>query len=240
MPDVVLLYDRDCPNVRTARTNLMKAFGAVGTPAAWREVALDDTDTPREWAALGSPTILVDGRDVAGGEPGVGRSCRVYTTAEGLAGAPSVDVVANALRAPRVEPVARSPRMSTLLPSLPGIAFAMLPKLACPACWPAYAGLLSSLGVGFLVEVRYLLPLTALFVAEAVAALAWRAPRRRGYGPAVLGLGAGVVLLLGKFWLEIETFTWVGVGMLVVASLWNSWPKPRPTGTCPACVGDAA
>ena len=32
------------------------------------------------------------------------------------------------------------------LATLPGIALAFLPKIACPACWPAYAGVLSSLG----------------------------------------------------------------------------------------------
>lgn len=43
--------------------------------------------------------------------------------------------------------------------SLPGVTVSLLPKLMCPACWPAYAGLLSSLGLGFLISARYLLPL---------------------------------------------------------------------------------
>jgi hypothetical protein len=34
--------------------------------------------------------------------------------------------------------------------AVPGIGLSLLPKIACPACWPAYAGLLSSLGLGFL------------------------------------------------------------------------------------------
>ena len=44
------------------------------------------------------------------------------------------------------------------LATLPGIGLAFLPKIACPACWPAYAGLLSSLGLGFLLDVRWLFP----------------------------------------------------------------------------------
>src|SRR6185436_814844 len=28
--------------------------------------------------------------------------------------------------------------------TIPGIGVALLPKLACPLCWPAYAGILSS------------------------------------------------------------------------------------------------
>jgi mercuric ion transport protein len=33
--------------------------------------------------------------------------------------------------------------------ALPGVGVSLLPKLTCPACWPAYAGLLSSVGLGF-------------------------------------------------------------------------------------------
>ena len=51
------------------------------------------------------------------------------------------------------------------LHAAPGIGLSMLPKSACPACWPAYAGVLSSIGLGFLIpNLAYLLPLTALFL----------------------------------------------------------------------------
>ncbi len=36
-------------------------------------------------------------------------------------------------------------RMQSLL-TLPGVFASVLPNLACPACWPAYAGLLTSVG----------------------------------------------------------------------------------------------
>ena len=66
--------------------------------------------------------------------------------------------------------------------ALPSVGVSILPKLACQACWPAYAGLLSSVGLGFLISTVYLLPLTAAFLLLAVAALAFRANKRRGYG----------------------------------------------------------
>jgi len=34
-----------------------------------------------------------------------------------------------------------------ILTSLPGIGAALLPNATCPACWPVYAGILSSLGL---------------------------------------------------------------------------------------------
>jgi hypothetical protein len=32
------------------------------------------------------------------------------------------------------------------LVALPGVGVSLLPKLMCPACWPAYAGIVSALG----------------------------------------------------------------------------------------------
>ena len=35
--------------------------------------------------------------------------------------------------------------------AVPGVGVSMLPKVICPVCSPAYAAVLSSLGLGFLV-----------------------------------------------------------------------------------------
>jgi len=127
-------------------------------------------------------------------------------------------------------------RLKQGLLALPSVGLSMLPKLACPACWPAYAGLLSSVGLGFLVSTAYLLPLTAAFLFLAVAALAFRANKRRGYGPLVLGLVAGSAVLLGKFAWESKLTTYSALGLLVVASLWNAWPlRDSEAATCPEC-----
>lgn len=42
----------------------------------------------------------------------------------------------------------------------PGIGVSLLPKLICPLCWPAYAGLLSALGLSFLINARNLVSIT--------------------------------------------------------------------------------
>ena len=116
--------------------------------------------------------------------------------------------------------------------SLPGIGLSALPKLACPVCWPAYACLLSSLGLGFLISAAYLLPLTVVFLTLALAALAFRAKSRRGLGPFLIGLIAAMSVLLGKFVWESNVTIYGGVGMLVVASVWDAWPRgerlPQP------------
>lgn len=118
------------------------------------------------------------------------------------------------------------------LATIPGVGLSLLPKLACPFCWPAYAGLLSSVGLGFLISARYLLPITAAFLVVAVGALAFRADRRRGYGPFLLGLLAAVGVLVGKFWWESNPVMYAAVLVLVVASVWNAWPHRAAVSDC--------
>jgi len=126
-----------------------------------------------------------------------------------------------------------------LLVVLPGIGASLLPVGVCPACWPAYAGLLSSLGFGFLLKTAYLLPLTALFLVITATALAYKARTRRGLRPFVLGLAASAVILVGKFVFESDTALYGGIAMLIAASLWNAWPRKNVDtgkGTCSACA----
>ena len=113
----------------------------------------------------------------------------------------------------------------------PGVAFALVP--ACPACWPLYAGLLGSLGLGAMTDLRFQLPFTLLLLGIALAALAFRARGRRGYGPAGLGGLGAAVILIGKFALVSAPVSYVGAGALVLASVWNIWP--RRAATCAAC-----
>ena len=100
---------------------------------------------------------------------------------------------------------------------------------------PAYAGLISSVGLGFVMQTAYLLPLTVCALLLALAALGFRADRRRGYGPLAVGILAGVMLLVGKFVLDSDIAVCGGIASLIGASLWNSWPKksvpPAPADT---------
>jgi hypothetical protein len=124
------------------------------------------------------------------------------------------------------------------LVALPGVGVSLLPKLMCPACWPAYAGMVSALGLGFLISAKYLLPLTLAFLAITALGLGFRASRRHGYGPFWTGVAAAVMILTGKFYFDATQVTYAGIGLLIAASVWNSWPRARAVITpfCPACV----
>ena len=122
--------------------------------------------------------------------------------------------------------------------ALPGVGVSLLPKLACPMCWPAYAGLLSSVGLGFLVSTVYLLPVTAGLLVIALGAMAFRASKRHGYGPFLLGLFGSAGVLLGKFAWNSNAAMYGAVGLLVVASLWNARPhhvRRNSVAICPDC-----
>src|SRR5260370_574196 len=108
--------------------------------------------------------------------------------------------------------------------ALPGVGVSLLPKLACPFCRPAYAGLLSSVALGFLIWAAFLLSLTAGFLVIAFGAMAFKANSRHGHGPFLLGLLAGAAVLLGKFRWESSLAMYGAVALLVIASLWNAWP----------------
>ena len=131
-----------------------------------------------------------------------------------------------------------SSRWKQGLLALPSVGFSMLPKLACPACWPAYAGLLTSVGLGFLISAVYLLPLTIAFLVLALGAMVFRARERHGYRPFLLGMVAASGVLIGKFVWESNSTIYGSVGLLVMASLWNTWPrrdKPSQDAVCSDC-----
>lgn len=117
--------------------------------------------------------------------------------------------------------------------SVPGIVLSVLPVGACPACWPVYAGVVSALGLTVLLQRTYLLPITALFLLIAVGTLFLK--HRRGFWPFAIGLAAAATILTGKFALESDPVMYAGVGFLVLASVWNAWPR-RVAAPCPRCA----
>jgi hypothetical protein len=78
-------------------------------------------------------------------------------------------------------------------------------------------------------QTAYLLPLTVLALVLALAALGFRARRRRGYGPFVVGVVAAFALVVGKFVIDSNVAVYGAVAALVGASLWNSWPTKLTT-----------
>jgi hypothetical protein len=67
-----LIFDADCPNVENARVQLRRACEQLGLEPRWRDWQVDDPAVPDYARGFGSPTILVEGRDVMGAVPSPG------------------------------------------------------------------------------------------------------------------------------------------------------------------------
>jgi hypothetical protein len=80
--------------------------------------------------------------------------------------------------------------------------------------------------------------MTAALLSFALGAIAFRASQRNGYGPFLLGSLAAAAVLLGKFVWESKPTVYGAFGLLVIASLWNAWPRHKPpseVAMCPDC-----
>jgi mercuric ion transport protein len=236
---VELIYEKTCPNIAAARVALLHAFADAGVSPRWQEWEVSSEDAPAHVHGFGSPTILVNGEDVSGEKiEGDDLCCRIYAHDEHAnKGVPAVSAIAQAIQSAQTAATQKSrfSRFKFNGATLSAAGMALLPKLTCPACWPAYAGVLSAMGIGFFDYTPYLLPLTAGFLVIAVASLAYRAQQRRGYKPLLLGLFAAALLLIGKFYYSSDSVMYAGLALLVLASLWNTWPQPGVKGACPAC-----
>lgn len=95
---VQLLSFPGCPNVSAARQALRRCLAAAGLPQDFEEVDVTAPQTPAHLRRWGSPTILVNGADVAGELP-AGVCCRLYA-ARGRHGCPSDEMIYRALAQP--------------------------------------------------------------------------------------------------------------------------------------------
>lgn len=99
VPIEILSFD-GCPNRESSVELVERIVRETGVNARIDVVDVVDEETARERRFLGSPTILVAGRDI---EPGAEKrsdynvSCRVYRTDTGLRGEPEERWVRDAL-----------------------------------------------------------------------------------------------------------------------------------------------
>jgi hypothetical protein len=120
---------------------------------------------------------------------------------------------------------------------MPGVGVSLLVAAKCPACWLAYAGLLTMPGVAWFVGETSLMLVTVGLLGIALLSLAYRAKERRGYTPLVVGVVAVGLTLLEKWWLASPWLLAVGLSLLGGASLWNAWPRQATAlDSCAACA----
>ena len=119
---VQLVYFTGCPNVDAARAALRDALAAEHLDLTIEEIDVERDDAPSWARGWGSPTILVDGNDIAGQAPSSSASCRLYP-----AGRPSVRLIRDRLVAAR----GPEPTGSTIAAPVVGAVAAAVAASAC-------------------------------------------------------------------------------------------------------------
>lgn len=117
----------------------------------------------------------------------------------------------------------------------PGLGLAVLAKFSCSFCVAAYAGVLSSLGLGFAATDRGLLTLTVLLVVVGLASVAWSIRRHRSLGPLLLAAVGALVVLAGRVRANPPAL-YAGTALVAAASVWNFW-MDRQSRRTPVNIG---
>lgn len=95
---IELIFDQDCPNVPQAREALQQALDRLQLDSRWQEWLRSDPGCPEYARSLGSPSILVNERDVSAAANNDNSCCRVYPENAGFKGCPSVDSIIAAIK----------------------------------------------------------------------------------------------------------------------------------------------
>ena len=96
LPQIQLLVFADCPLAVAAQTKLQSALQHCGLRIDDYElVDIMDSSTAKNMASWGSPTILINGRDVEGQTQGDAVGCRLYPTPDQV---PTMNSIVVAIR----------------------------------------------------------------------------------------------------------------------------------------------
>lgn len=126
-----------------------------------------------------------------------------------------------------VKPFTKNTGWVRSLALVPGAVLPLLPSATCPLCLAAYGGILSALGLGFLVNKRVLDPLIIVFLAVGILSMAFSMRSHRHSGPLLLAIIGTAAVVAGRLIWNVPTALYIGIGLFAGASIWNLWLK-RP------------
>ena len=96
------LYFEDCPSHEQALERLRKVVSEENTEADISITKVDTEEQARDLEFVGSPTILVEGRDISPNleQPSYALNCRTYQLEDGrISPLPSEDMIRRTIRA---------------------------------------------------------------------------------------------------------------------------------------------
>ncbi len=223
-----LLYFEGCPNVDKARNNIKEVLSKLRLPLKWNEIDINGKNISSDLKGFPSPSVLINGVDVK-----TGLTTLSGTSSCQITGAPSRDEI---LKAFPKEPSKKG--MLAFFIAIPATVIAIFPSVFCPACYPAIAALLSALGLSFFASEAVIQPLTIIFLLLALLGLFYESTKIKKYGSLIMGSLGAVGIYAGHYWFPSLIVTYVSVGLLIGASIWNLVNKKKnilKQGECSSC-----
>lgn len=116
------------------------------------------------------------------------------------------------------------PPFKRSLKSIPSILLSVLIALfpKCPLCWAAYMSMFGSVGLVNLPYMGWLLPVLFVFLGIHLYLLYQRS-EMTGPLPFQLSLSGAFLIILGKFVFSQTWVLFIGMSLLIIASLMISW-----------------
>ena len=213
-----LLYFKGCPNVDKARDYLKKALVQLSLPAEWNEIDVENPKTAPHLKGFPSPTILVNGFDIVTGLESVPGS-----SACKIGGVPETAKIVESIK----KSLAPKKGVIAFFAAIPATLIAVFPTVFCPACYPALAALLSSFGLGFFASEAVIQPLTIIFLLIALLALFYQSHKLKKYASFIVGVIGALGIYAGHYLFPSLVLTYISVGMLIGASIWNLVNKKK-------------
>jgi mercuric ion transport protein len=174
---IQLLHFQGCPNVDAARAAVREAILAEKVDVAVEEIDVEAPAAPTWTRGWGSPTILVDGQDVAGQQPSESSACRLYA-----GGAPAVETIRASIAMARG---AGPGKARVALPMIGAVTAAIAASACCLV--PAVLAIVGVSGAGFASRFAPYRPYFLIATGIALAAGFWFA-----YRPQKDACGCGV------------------------------------------------
>jgi len=103
-----------------------------------------------------------------------------------------------------------------------GSSLAALLGITCPVCVPAVGALFASFGLGFLVNLKIIIPVLFLFLVIAWWGMYMNYKNNHHHlMPLVVSIIAGLFIPVGRYVIMDLTVANIAIGLFIGAALWN-------------------
>ncbi len=202
---IELVYNADCWQISEIRKALRLALLKSGYKVFWKEWKSDDEALPERLKHESPFALFINEKltlQVQAGEvPSESELMQLISQKQ------------NSITQKK-EGKRKFPKIKFSILSVVGVA--IIPK--CPLCWAAYMSIFSALGFSAIPYPKWLLPAMVIFLIASVGFTLYQAFIRKRFTYMRWIFSGLVLLLLGKFILNITLIMYLGVAVLIATS----------------------